>query len=75
MKASRFSHQLRPLILSLLLFVPASLLSQLEQQHVRHVDTIDTSADIFEEVDPMKITLTLDLKKYQKGNPEHLFQF
>ncbi len=66
MTTSRFSNQLRPLILSLLLFVPASLLSQLEQQHVRHVDTIDTSADIFEEVDPMKITLTLDLKKYQK---------
>lgn len=66
MTASRFSHQLRPLILSLLLFVPASLYSQLEQQYVRRVDTIDTSVDIFEEEDPMKITLTLDLKKYQK---------
>jgi hypothetical protein len=30
------------------------------------VDTIDTSADIFEAEDLMKITLTLDLKKYQK---------
>ncbi len=66
MTTSRFSHPWRPLILSLLLFVPASLYSQLEQQHVRLVDTIDTSADIFEEEDPMKITLTLDLKKYQK---------
>jgi len=30
------------------------------------VDTIDTSADIFEDLEPMEITLTLDLKKFQK---------
>lgn len=30
------------------------------------VDTIDTSADIFEDPNPMEITLTLDLKKFQK---------
>jgi len=30
------------------------------------VDTIDTSADIFEDPEPMEITLTLDLKKFQK---------
>jgi hypothetical protein len=66
MKHSRFSNRLVLLILSILLSVPVSLLSQVKQQHVRQVDTIDTSVDIFEEEDPMKITLTLDLKKYQK---------
>jgi hypothetical protein len=66
MRHSRFSNRLVLLILSILLSVPVSLLSQVEQQHVRQVDTIDTSADIFEAEDPMKITLTLDLKKYQK---------
>jgi len=66
MTTSRFLYRLRQLIISLLLFVPVSLLSQLEQQDVRHVDTIDTSMDIFETEDPMKITLTLDLKKFQK---------
>jgi len=66
MKHSRFSNRLALLILSILLSVPVSLLSQVEQQHVRHVDTIDTSVDIFEAEGLMKITLTLDLKKYQK---------
>ena len=62
--------------------IPISLLSQAEQQHARYVDTIDTSVDIFEVQDPMKITLTLDLKKYQKEKmkgeymPVHfLYQF
>ena len=54
------------LVVSIFLLIPATLFSQFEQQHVRHVDTIDTSADIFESDEPMKITLTLDLKKYQK---------
>ena len=66
MKTLIFSNRICPVILSFLLYMPVSLLSQVEQQHVRHVDTIDTSADIFEAEDPMKITLTLDLKKYQK---------
>jgi hypothetical protein len=30
------------------------------------VDTIDTSVDIFDDPNPMEVTLTLDLKKYQK---------
>jgi hypothetical protein len=66
MAASRFLLRSSLVLISILLFVPASLYSQLEQQHVRRVDTIDTSVDIFEEEDPMKITLTLDLKKYQR---------
>ena len=49
-----------------MLLIPVSLHAQLEQAHVRYVYTIDTSADIFEVEDPMKITLTLDLKQYQK---------
>jgi len=44
----------------------ASLLAQEEPDHDHVVDTIDTSADIFEDPNPMQITLTLDLKKYQK---------
>ncbi len=66
MKHSRFSNRLVLLILSILSLVPVSLLSQVDQLHVRQVDTIDTSVDIFEGEDPMKITLTMDLKKYQK---------
>lgn len=66
MMSSGFSKQLQALVLLFLLAIPSLLISQVEQQHVRHVDTIDTSADIFEEEDPMKITLTLDLKQYQK---------
>lgn len=66
MITSRFSSPLRVLLFSILLAIPAALPAQVEQQHVRHVDTLDTSADIFEAEDPMKITLTLDLKKYQK---------
>lgn len=55
-----------PLLISILLFHPASLLSQVEQQHVRQVDTIATFLDLFDESYPMHITLTLDLKKYQR---------
>jgi len=53
-------------MLSILLLLPLSLRSQVEQQHVRQVDTIDAFLDLFEESAPMHITLTLDLKKYQR---------
>jgi len=66
MSAKNLPKQLTLTIMSILLLMPVSLHAQLEQAHVRHVDTIDTSADIFEDEVPMKITLTLDLKKYQK---------
>lgn len=66
MKTSHFRFRLCPLILGLLFMLPVFLHAQMEQAHVRHVDTIDTSADIFEADDPMKITLTLNLKQYQR---------
>jgi hypothetical protein len=43
-----------------------SLLAQIEVEHVRQVDTIETSIDLFGESDPMRITLTFDIKKYQR---------
>jgi len=54
------------LILSVLLLSQESLFSQIELEHVRQVDTIDTSLDLFGETKPMHIKLTLDLKKYQR---------
>ncbi|MCK5691945.1 MAG: hypothetical protein KAI08_03825 [Bacteroidales bacterium] len=54
------------LILSVLLLSQESLFSQIELEHVRQVDTIDTSLDLFGETKPMHIELTLDLKKYQR---------
>ncbi|MCD4710686.1 MAG: hypothetical protein K8R52_07560 [Bacteroidales bacterium] len=66
MIGSRLPHYLFLLMLSILLFIPGSLLSQYEQQQIRMVDTIDTSVDLFDETSPMHITLTLDLKKYQR---------
>lgn len=53
-------------MLVLLFMFPVLLHAQVEQRHVRQVDTLITSADIFEGETPMKITLTLDIKKYQK---------
>ena len=54
------------LFISLFLLLPCSLFAQLEQLHVREVDTIETSVDLFSETDPMQVTLTLDLKRYQR---------
>ncbi len=54
------------LVLSLLVQVPGTLFSQIKQEHVRQVDTIETSLDLFGETEPMHITLTLDLKSYQR---------
>ena len=59
-------YRLVLLILSILLLSPGSLFSQTEVEHVRQVDTIETTIDLFGETDPMHITLTLDLKKYQR---------
>jgi len=53
------------LLMSVLWLLPRSMYAQLEQLHVRQVDTIETSLDLFNEISPMHITLTLDLKKYQ----------
>lgn len=45
---------------------PGFLLAQEVPGSDHVVDTIDTSIDIFTDPDPMEVTLTLDLKKYQK---------
>ena len=49
------------LILSVLILFSRSLLSQVEVAHVRQVDTVETSLDLFGESKPMQITLTFDL--------------
>ena len=49
-----------------LLLFPGSLLSQQVVPQIRQVDTIDTFLDVFDETDPMFITMTLDLKRYQR---------
>ncbi|MCK4880105.1 MAG: hypothetical protein KAS82_05565 [Bacteroidales bacterium] len=52
--------------MSILLLGPGALLSQTEEEQILMVDTIDTFLDLFDETDPMHITLTLDLKRYQR---------
>lgn len=54
------------LMLGMLLLFPGSLLSQQELQQIRQVDTIDTFLDVFDETTPLHITMTLDLKRYQR---------
>ena len=82
MSPSKRVSGLSMLIISILLTSPLSLFSQDEQANILHVDTIDTSADIFGDTEPMRITLTFDIKRYQreksKGEymPVHfLYQF
>lgn len=48
------------------MLTPKLIFSQIEVEHVRQVDTIETTLDLFGETAPMHITLTLDLKKYQR---------
>ncbi len=62
------THVLRQsfLILCVLVLLPELIFSQIEVKHVRQADTIETALDLFGETDPMHITLTLDLKKYQR---------
>ena len=66
MSYSLYIFRLFFLILSALFLNPESLFSQIEVEYIRQVDTIDTSLDLFGETKPMHITLTLDLKKYQR---------
>ena len=66
MKASKFPLGFSLWLICILLLDPLSLIAQEEQQELRHLDTIDTFADFFEADDPLNITLSLDLKKFQK---------
>lgn len=82
MAQSKFLFRPVLLMLSILFSLPFLLFSQEETPNIHHVDTIDTSADIFDDTEPMRITLTFDIKKYQrekfKGEymPVHfLYQF
>lgn len=54
------------LVFMAVLCFPSALSAQLEVEHVRQVDTIETSLDLFGETVPMNITLTFDIKKYQR---------
>jgi hypothetical protein len=54
------------LIISLLFLFPGLIKAQLEIEHVRQVDTIETTLDLFGETDPMYITLTFNIKEYQR---------
>jgi hypothetical protein len=80
----RSGHFYHPALLMLSLFfsLPLALLSQEDQPEIYYVDTIDTSADIFDDSEPLRITLTFDIKKYQREKfegeymPVHfLYQF
>ena len=62
----RNRYRLITWMLALWLMTPALLHAQVEQRYVRQIDTLITTADIFEGDTPMKITLTLDIKRYQK---------
>jgi hypothetical protein len=53
-------------ILSVLFLVPGSLCARIEMEHVRQVDTLENSLDPFGEDKPMSITLTFDIKKFQR---------
>lgn len=62
---------LRVLLLTgLFLLLPGTLLSQEEPAPIYQVDTIDTSADIFDDREPMHVTLTFDIRKYQRQRYE-----
>ena len=61
-----FSPSRALLLFSLLVVLPRTLLSQEESPGIYEVDTIDTSADIFDDREPMHVTLTFDIKKYQR---------
>lgn len=64
--ATRSGFGFSMLIIGMLLFSPGSLLCQQVEPQIRQVDTIDTFLDLFDETSPMCITLTLDLKRFQR---------
>ena len=52
--------------LSMLFLISGPLSAQIKVEHVRKMDTIETSLDLFGEDAPMHITLTFDIKKFQR---------
>ncbi|MEN8227518.1 MAG: hypothetical protein ABFS38_05130 [Bacteroidota bacterium] len=58
------------LVLTLFIIWPLLLHAQDRPEEGALIDTIDTSVDLFNELDPMDITLTFDLKKYQRNKFE-----
>lgn len=54
------------LVLFLICFQLLILYSQDNREADDFADTIQTSIDLFEETDPMEITLSFDIKKYQR---------
>jgi len=66
MKASKLLSGFSVGLMSIILISPLTLRAQEEQDDIKYLDIIDTLAHIFEAENPMKITLTLDLKKFQK---------
>ncbi len=57
-------------VLAILIFWPFFLVAQDTPGEQELIDTINTSVDLFNEIDPMDITLTFDLKKYQRSKFE-----
>lgn len=66
MSGSPATYRFFLLLLAILISGPEPLFSQFEVEHVRQVDTIETSLDLFGETQPLHITLTFDIKKYQR---------
>ncbi len=54
------------IVLILICFGPLSMFAQHIREADDFADTIQTSIDLFEETDPMEITLSFDIKKYQR---------
>lgn len=54
------------LLLSVLWLNPGILSAQMELEQVRQGDALKTSLDLFAEEEPMNITLTFDMKKFQR---------
>jgi hypothetical protein len=54
-------------ILAILLLSCSFLYGQEQPQEGEVIDTIDINLDLFDEADPLEITLTLDLKEFQRN--------
>lgn len=55
------------LTLTVFIILHMALLAQDIPEEGATIDTIDTNVDLFNELDPLKFTLTLDLKEFQRN--------